>query len=285
MKKRDLTKIFIDEIYSKTPKRNYPTNKTIIKSIDNTWSSDLLDMNDYYIKNNNGFRCILVVIDNFSKFGWTIPLKNKYAQSIIDAFSQIIKTSRRKPNLLETDDGKECVNKIFNEFLSNKNIKRYSGNTALRAVFAERFNRTIRSMLKKPVFEKGNADWINELPSVIKQYNNTIHSSTKMKPINASKKSNEKVVYSNRQDKRVKQRPKFKLGDLVRTADNKRVFSKGDSTNWSYKLYTITEIIYDTIPSYRNDYLPERYNENLLLPTKLSLQESNQVMKELNLIQ
>ena len=46
-----------------------------------------------------GYRYILVVVDNFSKFGWTIPLKNKYAQSITDAFSQIIKTSRRKPNL------------------------------------------------------------------------------------------------------------------------------------------------------------------------------------------
>ena len=100
-----------------------------------------------------------------------------------------------------------------------------------------------------------------------------------MTPVQASKKSNEKLVFSNLQDRRVRQKPKFELGDLVRTADIKRVFSKGDSTNWSYKLYTITEVIHDTIPSYRIDYLPERYNENLLLPTKLSLEENNQVMK------
>ena len=285
MKKRDLTKIFLDEIYSKPPKKNYSTNKTIIKSIDDTWSSDLLDMNDYDIKNNKGYRYILVVIDNFSKFAWTIPLKNKYAQSITDAFSQIIKTSNRKPNLLETDDGKEYVNKIFSEVLNDQNIKRYSRNTGLGAVFAERFNRTIRNLLKKPVFEKGKADWLSKLPSVIKQYNNTIHHSIKMTPIQASKKSNEKIVYSNLQDRRVKQQPKNKLGQLVRTADIKRVFSKGDSKNYSYKLYTITEVIHDTIPSYRIDYLPERYNEILLLPTKLSLEQNNQIMKELNLIQ
>ena len=65
----------------------------------------------------------------------------------------------------------------------------------------------------------------------------------------------------------------------------KKVFSKGDSTNWSYKLYTITEVIHDTMPSYRIDYLPERHNQNLLLPTKLSLEENIKVMKELNLIQ
>ena len=131
---------------------------------------------------------MLVVIDNFSKFGWTTPLKNKSSQSITDAFSQIIKTSRRKPNLLGTDDGKEYVNEIFNEFLNNHNIKRYSRNTAFGAVFAETFNKTIRNLLKKPVFEKGKADWLSELPSVIKQYNNTIHSSITMTPIQASEK-------------------------------------------------------------------------------------------------
>ena len=106
-----------------------------------------------------------------------------------------------------------------------------------------------------------------------------------MTPSQASKKVNEKEVFSNLRDDRVKRQPKFKLGQLVRTADIKRVFSKGDSTNWSYKLYTITEIIHDTIPSYRIDYLPERYNENLLLPTKLTLEQNIQVMKKLNLFQ
>ena len=65
----------------------------------------------------------------------------------------------------------------------------------------------------------------------------------------------------------------------------RRVFSKGDSTNKSYKLNTITEVIHDTIPAYKINYLPERYNENLILPTKLTLEQNNKVMKELNLIQ
>ena len=151
----------------------------MIKSIDDTWSSDLLDMNDYGRKNNRGYRYMLVVIDHLNKFAWTIPLKNKYGQSITDAFSQTIKTSKRKPNLLETYDGKEYVNKIFDEFLNNNIIKRYSRYTDKGAVFAERFNRTERNLLKKPVFEKGRADWLSELPSVTKQYNNTIHQSIK----------------------------------------------------------------------------------------------------------
>ena len=116
-------------------------------------------------------------------------------------------------------------------------------------MFVERVNRTIRNLLKNPEFEKGNADWVSELPSVVKKYNNTTHHSTKMTPIQTSKKSNERKVYSNLQNGRVRQKPKFKLGQLVRTADIKGVFTKVYSTNYSFKLYTITEVIHDTIPS------------------------------------
>ena len=216
---------------------------------------------------------------------WAIPLKNKYSQTITNEFSNISTTSKRKPLKIECDRGSEFYNCIFQNFLRSKNKHHYSRFTDKDPSIAERVIRTIRNLLKKPVFLAGNADLIYELPSIVKQCNNNIHSSTKMTPNQASKKSNEKKVYSNLQDRRVRQKPKFKLGQLVRTADNKRVFIKGDSTNYSYKLYTITEVIHDTIPSYRIDYLPERFNENLLLPTKLTLDENNQIMKKLNLIQ
>ena len=285
MIRKDLTKIFIDEIYSKPPRKNYPTNKIIYNHIDEIWSIDLADMIDYKISNNKGYRYIFIIVDNFSKYLWAIPLKNKYSQTITNEFSNILTKSKRKPLKIESDRGTEFYNSIFQSFLRNKNIQHYSRFTDKGPSIAERVIRTVCSLLKKPVFEKGNADWISELPSVINQYNNTIHSSIKLTPNQASKKSDQKLVYSNLGDDRVKQKPKFKLGDLVRTADIKRVFSKRDSTNWSYKLYTITEVIHNTIPSYRIDYLPGRYNQNLLLPTKLTLEENNQVMKELNLIQ
>ena len=153
-KKKDLTKIFIDEIYNKPPKKNYDTNKTIVKHIGHTWSLDLLDLIEYGPKNNRGYRFILVIIDNFSKFAWTSTLKNKYAQTITIEFSNVIIKSKRKPKLIETDDGKEFVNKIFNGYLKQNDIKRYSRFTDKGAVFAERFNRTLRNLLKSQYFKK-----------------------------------------------------------------------------------------------------------------------------------
>ena len=133
---------------------------------------------------------------------WAIPLKNKYRQTITNEFSNILIKSKRKPLKIESDRGAEFYNSIFQNFLKSKRIYHYSRYTDKGPSVCERVIRTIRNLLKKPVFEKGNADWLSELPSVIKKYNNSIHSSTKMTPIQASKKSNERRVYSNLQDKR-----------------------------------------------------------------------------------
>ena len=216
---KDLTKIFIDEIYSKPPRKNYETNKIVYNNIDEIWSIDLADMIDYKISNNKGFRYIFIVIDTFSKYLWAIPLKNKYSQTITNEFSNILSTSKRKPLKIESDRGSEFYNSIFQNFLKSKNIHHYSRYTDKGPSIAERVIRTIRNLLKKPVFEKGNANWISELPSVIKQYNNTTHHSIKMTPIQASKKSNQKLVYNNLKDDREVQKPKFKLGQLIRVAD------------------------------------------------------------------
>ena len=82
-------KLFINEIYSRGPKKIYATNKTDVYYIDNIWSLDILDLKDYGSENNRGYRYVLVIIDNFSKFGWTVPLKKKNAQTIKDSFEII----------------------------------------------------------------------------------------------------------------------------------------------------------------------------------------------------
>ena len=75
----------------------------------------------------------------------------------------------------------------------------------------------------------------------------------------------------------------MKKNNLIRTADLKRTFSKSDTKNWPYKLYKITEIFNDTFLSYRLENLPERYKETLLKKTMLTMKESKDVMKKLNI--
>ena len=132
----------------------------------------------------------------------------------------ILSTSKRRPLKLESDRGAERYFYFFQNFLKTKNVHHYSRFTDKGPSIAERVFRTIRNQLKKPVFSAGQADLVSELSSVIKQFNITIHSSTKMTPNQASKEENEKEVYSYLQDKRRRLNPGFKLGQLVRTAES-----------------------------------------------------------------
>ena len=72
-------------------------------------------------------------------------------------------------------------------------------------------------LLERPVFEKRESNFFDILPTKTKQYNNRVHTSTMLTPIQASVKKNEGYVYNNLLDKKIK--PKFQVNDLVRTAD------------------------------------------------------------------
>ena len=89
------------------------------------------------------------MVDNFSKFGRALPLKNKNSHIIKNSLENILITSKREPNLFKTDDGNEFVNKNFTDFSKKNNSKRYIRYTSLGAVFAECFNRTVRDLPRK----------------------------------------------------------------------------------------------------------------------------------------
>ena len=194
--------------------KNYSTKKIVYNHIDDIWSIDLAVFSDYKTSNNKVFRYIFLIIDNFSKYLWAIPPKNKYSQTLTQEFSNILSTSKRSPLKIESDRGSEFYNSIFQNFLRSKNIQHFSQFTYKSPSIAERVIRTMRHLLKKPVFLAGNADWLSELPSVIKQYNDTNHHSTKMTPIQATKFTNEKLVYSNLQNKRRKLNPNLNKDSL-----------------------------------------------------------------------
>ena len=124
--KKELIRTFVDEIYSKPPKKNYETKKIVYNHIDEVWSIDLADMIDYKVSNNKGFRYIFVIIDNYSKCLSVIPFKNKYSQTITNECSNIIATSKRKPFKIESNRGTEIYDSIFQNSLRSKNIHHYS---------------------------------------------------------------------------------------------------------------------------------------------------------------
>ena len=144
--KNELAKIFIDEIYSSPPRKNYLTCEITYNHFDEFLSIDLADFSDYKTSNNKGFRYIFIIIDNFSKYLRAIPLKNKNSQTIENECSNILFKSKRKPRKLKPERGAEFYNSIFQNFLKTKKIHQYSRFTDKRSSISERVTRNVGNL-------------------------------------------------------------------------------------------------------------------------------------------
>ena len=241
-----------DELH--TPiKRNFTRRRVITDHIDEIWASDLVEMQQFS-KWNKGYRYLLMIIDVFSsKYGWIVPLKDKKGESVAEAFKTIFKEGR-KPQYLWVDKGKEFYNKHVKDLLEKNGIHMYSTENEEKSSVVERWNRTIKSKMWKQFTIQGNTMYLDMLPKILKQYNNTKHSSIKMTPTEASNKKNEGTVYFDLYgDMEIsKQKPKFKIGDKVRISKHKRnVFDKGYTPNWTEEVFTIDKIQYTNPITYK----------------------------------
>ena len=149
---------------------------------DNIWGVDLADMQSLSRK-NKGIKYLLSAIDLFSKYAFVIPLKDKKGISIVNAFNKIIKQSNRKPNKIWVDQGGEFYNNVFEKWLSDNNIIMYSTYNEGKSVVAERFIRTLKNKLYKHMTATGKKVYYDVLDDVVNKYNNTKHSTIKMKPL------------------------------------------------------------------------------------------------------
>ena len=244
----------------KSKRVNFEKRKVISNHIDHIWRIDLIIM-IRYAKQNNNYKYILTVIDFFSKYSWCYPLKNKNSNEIINSFKDIFKKSKRSPNFIQLDEGSEFTNKLVQNFFNDNNIKWYhTYNRDIKCSICERFNGTILNIICKNFTLNNNTIWIKDLNKLVKEYNNSYHRTIKMKPIDASKKSNENIVRKNYNFKITDKKPKFSIGDKVRVSLLKNSFEKGYTSNWSEQIYIIYDIKTSNVHYY---YLKDLSGEKL----------------------
>ena len=138
------------------------------------------------------------------------------------------------------DKGSEFHNAFFKKWLRDNVM--YSTHNEGKSVVAERFIRTLKSKIYKYMTSISKNVYINKLDNIVNEYNNTYHTTIKMKPIDV--KDN---TYINT-DKDINYKyPKFKVGDRVRISKYKNIFAKGYTPNWSEKVFVIKKVE-NTVP-------------------------------------
>ena len=261
---------------------------------DECWSIDLIDRSSLS-KYNKNYKFIFTIIDNHTKYAWAIPLKDKSGKSTTTAIKNLIEKEKRKPHKIWSDRGKEFYNTTFLHYLKEENFQIYSTHSDLKAVFVERFNRTLLDLIKEPMYIEGKGSWLNHLDVALQKYNNRVHGTTKMTPFEAS--NNSLLPSNNNNNNKVPRDSyrsfaqsfaKFQVGDYVRVPDKRNIYSKGYTTNWNRELFKIHSInktnpVTYTLNDENGEIIQGKYYEQELLRSIFDFDSNNKTLESMNI--
>ena len=158
------------------------------------------------------------------------------------AMESILNELDHLPNTLITDEGLEFYNKNVEKVLDKYGIHHYSIKTKMKASVVERFIRTLKGRLEKYFYKNKTKRWIDILPQLIENYNNTPHRSIGMTPNEVSDDNADKVFKKMFPDLQLEAKPRLKIGDIVRKLTEKTIFDKGYKQSWSDQLFQVTRV-------------------------------------------
>ena len=227
-------------------RKNFHRCKYIVDNISDQWQTDLMDLRNL-APENDGINYVVVVIDIFSKYVWTVPIERKTPEEIINAFDIIFSKTREKPAYLASDRGREYVNQKFSTYLKNKGIKYFSANSDdKKCCIVERVIRTLKELIFKYLTSQNTLRYVNVLEKITHAYNNRHHSAIGMCPAQVNPKNILQVwknLYKNGKQAKELKPSKFKEGEFVRVSKLSHVFSKGYLPNYSDEIFKIKRVL------------------------------------------
>lgn len=197
----------------------------------------------------------MVVCDVFSRYAWTVPLEGKTADHVVEGFKTLFASTDRRCSALITDKGREFVNRTLTSFLKQHDIKYFhTQNPQTKCSIAERFIRTLRTMLQKVFTHREKYRYVDGLlEDVTYAYNHKKHRILRMTPSEASDPKRLKevydILYKGKFD--VKKKPTLSVGDFVRISREKKRFEKAHTWYWSEEIFKITKVIPQVQPLYK----------------------------------
>ena len=216
-------------------------SRVIVGGLYDQFDADLADYQTLG-KNNNGYRYLLMVIDIFSRYIWVEPIKSKHTDRVIEAFERIFRQGYI-PRRLRTDAGGEFTAKIMKPFHKHYNITHVISLNEVKANYAERAIKTIKSKLGRYMTLHHTIRYIDVLQDIVYSYNATHHKSIGMPPDEVTTENEESVwwhQYLPKKSKRI-QRFQFDVGDHVRIPHLILAFAREYRPRWTEEIFIITQ--------------------------------------------
>ena len=222
-------------------RRNFKRNRMVASYENEHWQADLVDMSAFAAQ-NDGYNFILTIIDVFSKKAQAIPIKQKNSASMVKAFRHAFRNGH--PQILYTDKGTEFLNRPLQDYFKKIQTIHYTSRptSKVKAAVVERFNRTVKSRMFRYFTSRGHRKYLDILPELMKNYNNSFHRSIGMAPNNVNLENRQLVynkLFPEGKPKKTRVSNTFKPNETVRIPHKFNPMDKGYFPNWHDKVYTV----------------------------------------------
>ena len=220
-------------------RRKFKKSKITVPGVNYMWDTDLADVSNLQ-KYNDGYRFLLIVIDDFSRYAFVVPVTDKKAQTIVDAFKNIFK--ERMPLIIRSDRGKEYMNKLFQDLCKKHNITHIGSLSDHKAAFAESFIGKLKMIMYRYFESKLTYRYVEVLPGLIKSYNNRVHSALYGLAPSDVNEDTQHLIWKRMPSKAKgpKEKYKFKVGDKVRISYHKKPFRRGYEQKWTEEIFVVS---------------------------------------------
>ena len=226
-------------------RKRFERDYVFVTNIDELWQLDLADVQKYS-KSNEGVCYLLCVIDVLSKYAWVRCLKNKKAETVMCAFKDILKTSKRCPVKCQFDKGREFLGKKFVKFLSEQNIGWFCNeNSEIKSCIVERFIRTLKEKIWRYFTHSNSCRFLDVLSDINHSYNSSVHRSIGSAPCDVNEgnfMSAWNALYSDKLNL-PGLTPKLKVNDYIRVSKLSNIFKKGFEAKWSEEIFKIVNVL------------------------------------------
>src|SRR5579864_5216265 len=123
----------------------------------------------------------------------------------------------------------------------------------------ERFNRTLKTKMWKYFTHHNTYRWVDVLPKLVEAYNNSIHRTIALAPVQVIK-DNEMSLWMRNEPMAVRAKHTLKVGDHVRLSKVKNVFRKGYLPSWTEEVFTVSALLNTDPPQVKvRDYNGEKW--------------------------
>lgn len=235
--------------------KTYPRNTIVANSCGEILQVDIMDMQRVK-EENDGYLYALVSYDTFSKYLSAVPMRNRKPESVLEALGNMLEALPFPIQAIYWD--KVCICLLFyyvyqtllqegafvsrkmQAWLKEKSIHNYTTTSSVKAPSVERAIRTIRTALAKYWQLSHTFRWIDYLPVFVSRYNNRVHSTTKLRPLDLAVDPM-LVVSTNRNPSLFPKKALPPVGSLVRLNVNRGVFEKESRGTWTTEVFRVVK--------------------------------------------